>query len=80
MCPVGVRTSHSTHALEIGLAKLILILVGVNQYQDEQIPCLRYSALDCQGLREALNAATQGFPQQVDVMQKPKKNCIADHQ
>lgn len=63
MCPVGVRTSHSTHALETGLAKLWLILVGVNQYQDEQIPCLRYSALDCQGLGEALNAATQGFPQ-----------------
>ncbi|MEH2147749.1 GUN4 domain-containing protein [Nostoc sp.] len=63
MCPVGVRTSHSTHALETGLAKLWLILVGVNQYQDEQIPCLHYSAFDCQGLGEALNAATQGFPQ-----------------
>ncbi|MBW4560732.1 MAG: GUN4 domain-containing protein [Mojavia pulchra JT2-VF2] len=63
MCPIGVRTSHSTHALETGLAKLWLLLVGVNQYEDEQIPCLRYSALDCQGLGEALNAATQGFPQ-----------------
>ncbi|MEH2072529.1 MAG: GUN4 domain-containing protein [Nostoc sp.] len=63
MCPVGVRTSHSTHVLETGLAKLWLILVGVNQYQDEQIPCLRYSAVDCQGLAEALNAATGGFPQ-----------------
>ncbi|MBL1203261.1 MAG: hypothetical protein FWK04_30395 [Nostoc sp. GBBB01] len=63
MCPVGVRTSHSTHALETGLAKIWLILVGVNQYQDEQIPCLRYSAVDCQGLGEALNAATAGFPQ-----------------
>ncbi|MCF2151558.1 GUN4 domain-containing protein [Desmonostoc muscorum LEGE 12446] len=63
MCPVGVRTSHSTHALETGLAKLWLILVGVNQYEDEQIPCLRYSAVDCQGLGEALNAATMGFPQ-----------------
>ncbi|WP_392535136.1 GUN4 domain-containing protein [Nostoc sp. C117] len=63
MCPVGVRTSHSTHALETGLAKLWLILVGVNQYEDEQIPCLRYSALDCQSLGEALNAATGGFPQ-----------------
>lgn len=63
MCPVGVRTSHSTHALETGVAKLWLLLVGVNQYEDEQIPGLHYSALDCQGLGEALNAATQGFPQ-----------------
>lgn len=63
MCPIGVRNSRSTHALETGLAKLWLILVGVNQYQDEQIPCLRYSALDCQSLAEALNAAIQGFPQ-----------------
>ncbi|MBD2447105.1 GUN4 domain-containing protein [Nostoc sp. FACHB-152] len=63
MCPIGVRTSKSTHALETGVAKLWLILVGVNQYQDEQIPCLRYSAKDCQGLAAALNAATGGFPQ-----------------
>jgi uncharacterized caspase-like protein len=63
MCPVGVRTSHSTHALETGVAKLWLLLVGVNQYEDEQIPSLHYSALDCQGLGEALNAATQAFPQ-----------------
>ncbi|BAY12290.1 GUN4 domain-containing protein [Calothrix sp. NIES-2098] len=63
MCPVGVRTSHSTHSLETGVAKLWLLLVGVNQYEDEQIPCLHYSALDCQGLGDALNAATQAFPQ-----------------
>ena len=63
MCPVGVRTSHSTRALETGVAKLWLLLVGVNQYQDEQIPSLNYSALDCQGLGHALNAATQAFPQ-----------------
>jgi uncharacterized caspase-like protein len=63
MCPVGVRTSNSTHALETGVAKLWLLLVGVNQYEDEQIPGLHYSALDCQGLGEALNAATETFPQ-----------------
>ncbi|BAY22531.1 peptidase C14 caspase catalytic subunit p20 [Calothrix sp. NIES-2100] len=63
MCPVGVRTSRSTKALETGVAKLWLLLVGVNQYEDEQIPSLNYSALDCQGLGEALNAATQAFPQ-----------------
>jgi|GEM_PF-1967646 len=63
MCPIGVRTSNSTHALETGTAKLWLLLVGVNQYQDEQIPSLRYPAVDCQGLGAALDAATQGFPQ-----------------
>ncbi|MBD2363615.1 GUN4 domain-containing protein [Anabaena minutissima FACHB-250] len=63
MCPIGVRTSHSTNALETGVAKLWLLLVGVNQYQDQQIPCLRYPAVDCQGLGAALDAATLGFPQ-----------------
>jgi uncharacterized caspase-like protein len=63
MSPVGVRTSQSTHVLETGLAKLWLLLVGVNQYQDEALPSLGYPALDCQGLAEALLAATAGFPQ-----------------
>ncbi|WP_062293731.1 GUN4 domain-containing protein [Nostoc piscinale] len=63
MCPVSVRTSNSTRNLETGVAKLWLLLVGVNQYQDERIPCLRYSAQDCQGLSTALSAATAGFPQ-----------------
>ncbi|WP_414530929.1 caspase family protein, partial [Nodularia chucula] len=63
MCPISVSTSRSTHALETGVAKLWLLLIGVNQYQDNQIPCLRYSAGDCQGLAAALNAATLGFPQ-----------------
>jgi len=63
MSPLGVATSRSTYALETGNAKLWLLLVGVNQYQDERLPCLRYSALDCQGLAEALADATQAFPQ-----------------
>ena len=63
MCPIGVRTGRSTHVLETGVAKIWLLIVGVNQYEDEKIPSLRYSALDCQGLGEALNAATLGFPQ-----------------
>ncbi|OCQ97742.1 hypothetical protein BCD64_06500 [Nostoc sp. MBR 210] len=63
MCPVSVRTSNSTRNLETGVAKLWLLLVGVNQYQDERIPCLRYSAQDCQGLSSALSVATAGFPQ-----------------
>ncbi len=40
-------------------AKLWILLVGVNQYQDRQsLPSLQYSALDCQGLVEALKDAT----------------------
>jgi WD40 repeat protein/uncharacterized caspase-like protein len=61
MCPVGVRTSRSTQVLETSQAKLWLLLVGVNQYQDERLPALRYSALDCQGLGEALAGATREF-------------------
>jgi uncharacterized caspase-like protein len=48
--------------LETGEAKLWSLLVGVNQYQDAQLPSLSYSASDCQGLAEALAEATQGFP------------------
>ncbi len=62
MSPVSVGTSRSTHTLKTGAAKLWIFLVGVNQYQDERLSSLRYSALDCQGLGEALATATQGFP------------------
>ncbi|CAA9586263.1 High-affinity carbon uptake protein Hat/HatR [uncultured Synechococcales cyanobacterium] len=62
MSPLGVGTSRSIQALETGEAKLWILLVGVNQYQDESLPALRYSALDCQGLAEALADATQEFP------------------
>ena len=44
------------------VAKLWILLVGVNQYQDEtNLPSLQYSALDCQGLGEALKEATASF-------------------
>lgn len=62
MCPVSVGTSRSTYALETGEAKLWGLLVGVNQYRDENLASLRYSAFDCQGLGDALTDATQGFP------------------
>ncbi len=62
MSPLSVGTSSSTHALETGEAKLWSLLVGVNSYQDDNLPCLRYPAFDCQGLAEALLEATQGFP------------------
>jgi WD40 repeat protein/uncharacterized caspase-like protein len=60
--PVAIRTSRSSQALETGNAKLWMLLVGINQYQDEQLTTLRYSAFDCQGLGNALMAATQAFP------------------
>jgi WD40 repeat protein/uncharacterized caspase-like protein len=62
MSPLGVATSRSTYALETGTAKLWMLLIGVNQYQDDRLPNLRYSAFDCQGLGEALAQATQLFP------------------
>lgn len=63
MCPLGVATSYSTQTKQKTVAKLWLMLVGVNQYQDERLPDLRYSAVDCQGLAEALVDATAQFAQ-----------------
>jgi WD40 repeat protein/uncharacterized caspase-like protein len=62
MCPAILTTSR-TRALETGEAKLWVLLVGVNHYEDDRFPDLAYSALDCQGLGEAIAAATQAFPQ-----------------
>ncbi|KYC35410.1 peptidase C14 [Scytonema hofmannii PCC 7110] len=70
MCPLGVGTSSSAHTLTTGEAKLWVFLVGVNHYQDESLPSLRYPAIDCQGLAEALAKATRGFP---------KKEVIIHH-
>ena len=63
MSPVSLSTSDSTYILATGKAKLWLLLVGVNSYQDEKLPSLRYSAVDCQGLGEALTEAAREFPQ-----------------
>lgn len=60
--PTTIGTSRSTHALETGSAQLWMLLVGVNQYQEPSLPALRYPALDCQGLSDALAVATQAFP------------------
>jgi uncharacterized caspase-like protein len=62
MSPIGVDSSDSTTILKTGEAKLWILLVGVNEYQDKSLPSLRYPALDCQGLGEALSKATEGFP------------------
>ncbi|MEA5572782.1 caspase domain-containing protein [Calothrix sp. UHCC 0171] len=63
MSPLGVGNSHSQNTLQTGEAKLWVLLVGVNQYQDTGLPSLRYPAVDCKGLGEALTIATQRFPQ-----------------
>lgn len=62
MCPVALSSSH-TNLLEISNANLWLLLIGVNYYQDSSLPTLQYSAIDCQGLGEALLDVTQVFPQ-----------------
>ncbi|WP_414565349.1 MULTISPECIES: eIF2A-related protein [unclassified Anabaena] len=59
MPPLGVATGRSTQTKPKITPTLWLLLVGVNQYQDEQLPCLRYSAVDCQVLAAALTSATQ---------------------
>lgn len=59
---LGVGSSDSTTILKSGEAKLWLLLVGINDYQDSYLPSLRYPALDCQGLEESLIKATEGFP------------------
>ncbi len=62
MAPIGVGSSNSTKILKSGEGKLWILLVGVNEYQDNGLPSLRYPSVDCQGLGEALGKATQGFP------------------
>ncbi|MCC5661307.1 caspase family protein [Nostoc sp. XA010] len=59
MSPIGI-INRSTSVKQTATPKLWLMLVGVNQYQDDGLPSLSYSTVDCQGLAEALvNAAAQ---------------------
>ncbi len=60
--PISLGTSHPAQALQSGAAKLWVLLVGVNHYQEADLPSLQYPAPDCQGLAQALNQATQAFP------------------
>jgi WD40 repeat protein len=46
---------------DLTMAKLWVLLVGVNQYRDRNFPSLQYSAIDCQGLADAFTQATQSF-------------------
>ena len=55
------RVKGRREQLQAGEAKLWIILVGINQYQDPNIENLRYSAVDCQELGKALEIATQQF-------------------
>lgn len=48
--------------LTSGRAKLWMLVVGVNQYQDERLTSLNFAVSDCQGLAEALKEATKKFP------------------
>ncbi|WP_029633541.1 nSTAND1 domain-containing NTPase [[Scytonema hofmanni] UTEX B 1581] len=63
MCPIGVGTSRSNQVKKTDTGKLWLMFVGVNKYQDEGLPTLNYSSVDCQGLADALTGATRQFPQ-----------------
>jgi len=57
MCPRAVNNLQTTNQTT-QLGKLWILLVGINQYNDVELPSLKYSALDCQGLGEALSEAT----------------------
>ncbi len=59
MCP---RVKSRPSSTPTQTAKLWILLIGVNRYQDRKnLPSLQYSALDCQGLGEALTEATASF-------------------
>jgi uncharacterized caspase-like protein len=63
MSPVGVGASRFASALETGVAKFWVLLIGVDRYHDLTLPSLRYAAVDCQGVGTALAAATGAFPE-----------------
>jgi WD40 repeat protein/uncharacterized caspase-like protein len=82
MCPRAVAKKSLSSPTESKVAKLWILLVGVNQYQDSALPSLQYSALDCQGLGEALTEATESFPSKQVILhhdfveQKPNIGAI----
>ena len=68
--PVSLRKGQSPVHSPAAIARrsedaaLWLLLVGINHYQDSDLCDLRYSAVDCQSLSEALAETTQRFAQQ----------------
>ncbi|ABA23710.1 Peptidase C14, caspase catalytic subunit p20 [Trichormus variabilis ATCC 29413] len=61
MSPLGIGSSDSTYIFTTGEAKLWILLVGINEYQDVSLPNLRYPAGDCEALGDALAKVTQRF-------------------
>ena len=59
MCPLGKARPQVNRSSTS--PKLWILLVGVDRYQDCNLTSLQYSALDCQGLGEALTEATASF-------------------
>ena len=59
------------NVLKSGRAKLWMLLVGVNQYDDKQLAPLNFAVSDCEGLAEALKEATQSFPNQEVIIHCP---------
>ncbi|HBE17142.1 MAG TPA: hypothetical protein DEG17_23810 [Cyanobacteria bacterium UBA11149] len=57
----AIVSNPTTQELERDRVKLWMVLVGVNHYQDSQIPDLRYCANDCKELAAVLKVASQEF-------------------
>ncbi|AKG20688.1 nSTAND1 domain-containing NTPase [Calothrix sp. 336/3] len=61
MSPIGITTSNLSSVKKSPTPKLWLLILGVSQYQDTDLPNLTYPSGDCQGLAKALVEATQGL-------------------
>ncbi|NEP40539.1 MAG: peptidase C14, partial [Okeania sp. SIO2H7] len=53
--------NSNVEKLQTGEAKLLILLVGINQYDDARINNLNYCVNDCQELKSALELATKLF-------------------
>ncbi len=60
--PVSLGTNQPAQSLKSGAAKLWILLIGVNHYEEGTLPSLQYPAPDTQGLAQALAEATRAFP------------------
>ncbi|MGD1717196.1 hypothetical protein [Dapis sp. BLCC M172] len=56
--PKSVGNSN-VEKLKTGEAKLLILLVGINQYDDTRINNLNYCVNDCQELKAALESSTK---------------------
>ena len=62
--------NSNVEKLQTGEAQFLILLVGINQYDDPRIKNLNYCVNDCQELKVALESATQLFT---------NKNIIIHH-